>query len=147
MREGLEDLRRAGVRLGLGNFTAYLAEGLECDGAIAEALDTIELALLINLEERNLAPEALRTRGELHLRLAQPELAQHDFCNSIALAQEMGAKIWQLRSTTSLARMLAKQGTHEEARTMLSEIYGWFTDGFDLPDLKEARALLDELGK
>jgi hypothetical protein len=52
-----------------------------------------------------------------------------------------------LRATKSLARLLTKQGHREEARTMLSEIYNWFTEGFDTADLKEAKALLDELNK
>ena len=57
----------------------------------------------------------------------------------------MGAKAWELRAKMSLARLLAKQGRRDEARTMLAEIYGWFTEGFDTADLKEAKALLDEL--
>jgi predicted ATPase len=50
-----------------------------------------------------------------------------------------------LRATTTFARLLAKQGRRDEARTMLAEIYGWFTEGFDLADLEDAKALLDEL--
>ena len=59
----------------------------------------------------------------------------------------MGAKAWELRATTSLARLLAKQGRRDEARAMLAEIYGWFTEGFDTADLKDAKALLDELNE
>jgi predicted ATPase len=55
------------------------------------------------------------------------------------------SKSWELRTTTSFARLLAKQGKREEARTMLADIYGWFTEGFDTADLKDAKALLDEL--
>ena len=57
----------------------------------------------------------------------------------------MGSKAYELRATTSLARLLAKQGKRAEARTMLAEIYGWFTEGFDTADLKDAKALLEEL--
>jgi predicted ATPase len=57
----------------------------------------------------------------------------------------MGAKTFELQATTSLARLLAKQG-RDEARAMLAEIYGWFTEGFDTADLKDAKALLDQLG-
>jgi len=57
----------------------------------------------------------------------------------------MSAKAFELRATTSLARLLDKQGKRDEARGMLSEIYGWFTEGFDTADLKDAKALLDEL--
>jgi predicted ATPase len=75
------------------------------------------------------------------------ELAEADFRESIALAQKMSAKAWELRSTMSLARMLNQQGKRDEARTMLSEIYGWFTEGFDTADMKDAKALLEELAE
>ena len=91
-------------------------------------------------------PETLRLRGELRLKQGQTELAEADFREAIALAQKMGAKAWELRATMSLARLLAKQGRRDEARAMLAEIYGWFTEGFDTADLKDAKALLDELG-
>jgi predicted ATPase len=58
----------------------------------------------------------------------------------------MDAKAWELRATMSLADMLAKRGRRDEARAMLAEIYGLFTEGFDTADLKDAKALLDELG-
>jgi hypothetical protein len=57
----------------------------------------------------------------------------------------MGAKSWELCVNISLARMLGQQGRRDEARTMLAEIYAWFTEGFDTADPKEAKALLDEL--
>jgi predicted ATPase len=57
----------------------------------------------------------------------------------------MGAKAWELRATMSLARLLAKQDRCDEARAMLADIYGWFSEGFDTADLKEAKALLEEL--
>jgi predicted ATPase len=63
------------------------------------------------------------------------------------VASERHAKSYELRATITVARMLAEQGKRDEARTMLAEIYGWFTEGFDTPDLKDAKALLDELGK
>ena len=59
----------------------------------------------------------------------------------------MMAELIKLLTTTSLARLLAKQGRRDEARTMLAEIYGWFTEGFDTADLKDAKALLDELNE
>ena len=65
---------------------------------------------------------------------------------AIEVAREQSAKSWELRATMSLARLLAKQGRREEARTMLADIYNWFTEGFDTADLKDAKALLDELG-
>jgi len=59
----------------------------------------------------------------------------------------MGAKVWELSATISLARLLARQGRRDEARTKLAVIYGWFTEGFDTHDLKDAKALLDELNE
>jgi predicted ATPase len=84
-------------------------------------------------------------RGELRLKLGRSEEAEADFRDAITLARTMGAKSWELRTIMSLARLLASQSRHEEARAMLAEIYGWFTEGFDTADLKDAKALLIEL--
>lgn len=81
----------------------------------------------------------------MRLKRGQTELGEADFREAIALAQKMGAKAWELRATMSLARMLASNGRREKAQDMLREIYNWFTEGFDTADLKEAKALLDEL--
>lgn len=70
-----------------------------------------------------------------------------DFRESISLAQKTSAKAWELRATMSLAGLLANQGRRDAARAMLSEIYNWFTEGLDTADLKDAKALLDELGR
>jgi predicted ATPase len=59
----------------------------------------------------------------------------------------MGEKAWELRATTSLAQLLAKESRCDEARVMLADIYGWFTEGFDTADLKDAKALLDQLSE
>ena len=67
------------------------------------------------------------------------------FRTAIEIARRQSAKSLELRATTSLARLLATQGRRDEARTMLADIYGWFTEGFDTADLKDAKALLDEL--
>jgi predicted ATPase len=72
--------------------------------------------------------------------------AAHCFEDAIELARQQSAKSWELRATNSFARLLAKQGRRNEARTMLAEIYNWFTEGFDTADLKDAKTLLDELG-
>jgi predicted ATPase len=88
----------------------------------------------------------LRVRGELLLRQGDSGLAEADFREAIVLAQKLGAKAWELRATISLARLLRQQGKVEEARQRLSEIYTWFTEGFDTADLRDAKALLEELG-
>ena len=71
--------------------------------------------------------------------------AEASFRDAIALAQRQGARLFELRASTSLARLWRDQGRRKEARALLAPIYGWFTEGFDAPDLKEAKALLDEL--
>jgi predicted ATPase len=73
---------------------------------------------------------------------AEAEASLH---KAIEVARGQSAKSWRLRATTSLARLWQEQGRIDEARQMLAEIYGWFTEGFDRPDLKEAEALLQEL--
>jgi predicted ATPase len=69
------------------------------------------------------------------------------FRTALEIGRERSARSEELRATTSLARLLDKQGNRDEARTMLAEIYGWFTEGFDTADLKDAKALLDELNE
>jgi tetratricopeptide (TPR) repeat protein len=146
IRQGMAGLLESGERIGLTTRTAHLAEAQERNGAIDDALETIEQALEANPDELAYRPEILRIRGLLRLRQAQIKLAEADFRDSISLAQEISAKAWELRTTMSLARLLAKQGDRDQARTMLADIYNWFTEGFDTADLKDAKALLDELG-
>ena len=75
------------------------------------------------------------------------DLAEASFRKAIEIARHQQAKSWELRATTSLSRLLQKQGRKDEARSMLCEIYSWFTGGFDTADLKDAGALLDSLSK
>ena len=72
--------------------------------------------------------------------------AQACFERAIEVARKQDARSWELRATTSLARLLRNSNRRDEARTMLAQIYDWFTEGFDTADLKDAKALLDELG-
>jgi len=71
--------------------------------------------------------------------------AEQSFRTAIEISRKQNARSWELRATTSPERLLAKQGKRDEARAMLAEIYGWFTEGFDTADLKDATALLDRL--
>jgi class 3 adenylate cyclase/predicted ATPase len=91
--------------------------------------------------------EVYRIRGEITL-LGEPqtsEEAERDFLNSLQIATEQQAKGWELRSSTSLARLWQSQGKFKEAHDLLKPVYNWFTEGFDTKDLKEAKALLEEL--
>ncbi len=145
VRQGIVAAVDSGLRLGITNFYLLLAEVQLLDGATKKALEAVEQALQMNPDQREDRPEAQRVRGELHLNLGQPGLGERDFRDAISSAAKMSAKAWELRSAMSLTRFLSATGRSDEARAMLAEIYGWFTEGFDLPDLKDAKALLDEL--
>jgi predicted ATPase/class 3 adenylate cyclase len=114
-------------------------------GQLEEALATVEQAFSAVGEMQIHLPGVLWCRGELHLRRGDETKAAKDFHETIAVARRIGSKAFELRATTSLARLLAKQGKRDEARAMLAEIYNWFTEGFGTADLKDAKALLDEL--
>jgi predicted ATPase len=75
---------------------------------------------------------------------AEAEASLH---NAIEVARHQQAKSWELRATVSLCRLWQQQGRMDEARQMLAAIYSWFTEGFDTPDLQEAKALLEELSR
>ena len=91
--------------------------------------------------------EVPRLKGELVLAQNASDAAEAEQCfrTAIEIAQQRSFKWWELRATTGLARLLRDTNRHDEARAMLAEIYNWFTEGFDTTDLKEAKALLDEL--
>jgi predicted ATPase len=91
--------------------------------------------------------ELLRLKGEL-LLLAGDSTATgaiRCFRDAIEVVCRQSAKSWELRATTSFARLMTHQGSRDEARAMLTDIYNWFTEGFDTPDLKNAKSLLEEL--
>ncbi|MBV8356433.1 MAG: hypothetical protein JO189_00645, partial [Deltaproteobacteria bacterium] len=145
IRRGITELLDTGSRFVLSHCNTLLAVAQQRAGALDDALETAEKALEVTPEVLVYRPETLRVRGQLRLAKGQTELAEADFRDSIELAKSMGAKAWELRAAMSWARLLASQGRADEARTMLAEIYNWFTEGFDTADLKEAKALLDEL--
>jgi predicted ATPase len=91
--------------------------------------------------------EISRIAGEIALKSSQPDTAkaQGYFERALAIARQQQAKSWELRAATSIARLWRDQGRRDEARELLAPVYGWFTEGFDTLDLKEAKALLDEL--
>jgi class 3 adenylate cyclase/tetratricopeptide (TPR) repeat protein len=146
MRRGLAGFAESGDRLFIVDRLTSLAEAQALDGKIDDALATVEEALPSSQREFVFRPNALHLRGELRLKLGQTEPAEADFREAIALAQKMQAKTSELRPTMSLARLLRDTGRRDEARAMLAEIYDWFTEGFDTADLKDAKALLDDLG-
>ena len=147
MLEGFALLRAAGPRL---QYLCLLAKAyIETDrfedglGALTEASVIIEKDVWCDHEA-----EVYRLKGELLLKQNPSDSAEAQSCfrRAIEVAQRQSAKSWELRATTSLARLLAKEGRREGARAMLTDIYNWFTEGFDTGDLKDAKALLDEFG-
>ena len=98
-------------------------------------------------KERWYQAEINRLAGEIALRSPEPDLAKAEeyFERALAVARQQQAKSWELRAAMSLARLWRDQGKVQQARELLAPVYGWFTEGFDTRDLKEAKALLDEL--
>jgi predicted ATPase len=89
------------------------------------------------------AAELYRHKGRLLLRQGHIEVAEEMYRKAMSIAREQEAKLWELRAAASLARLRRDQGRDAEARDLLAPVYGWFTEGFDTPDLKDAKALLD----
>ena len=118
-------------------------------GRAEEALTMLNDAVLRIEEtgEKGAKAEMLRLKGEVLLMHDKSAAAKAESCFRAALevARAQEAKWWELRTSVSLARLLRDTDRRDEARTVLADIYGWFSEGFELPDLKEAKALLDQL--
>jgi predicted ATPase len=125
-----------------------LAEACGEAGRLDDGLSALMEAMAAAVEHgiRQYEAEAYRLKGELLLRqdLSKAAEVQSCFERAIEIAQKQSAKSLELRATMSLARLLNGQGRRDEARSMLAEIYNWFTEGFDTADLKDAEALLDD---
>jgi predicted ATPase/chloramphenicol 3-O-phosphotransferase len=139
----------SGTRLLIPFHLALLAEALALAGKIKEGLATLDDALTKAAAsgERGWDAELHRLRGELTARLPHPDpaKAEDSFRTALAIAREQGTRGYELRAATSLARLWGEQGRPTEARDLLAPLYGWFTEGFETADLKEAKALIDEL--
>jgi len=116
---------------------------------VEDGLAELDQALARSTEsgEKWVDAELHRLRGDLMCRLPRPDpdAAERSFAAALSIAREQGTKGFELRAATSLARFLDKQARRDQARQMLGEIYGWFTEGFDTADLKDAKVLLEEL--
>jgi class 3 adenylate cyclase/tetratricopeptide (TPR) repeat protein len=146
-KEGLSETRRSGYarfsfQLGI------MAEVLHLTGDFPAALDVIEEAIQVAEEtgERRWLPRLLHDKAHsLMAATGGVSAAEDALKNSVLVARQQQARSAELRAATSLARLWRDQGKREEARDLLAPVYGWFTEGFDTLDLKEAKALLDEL--
>ena len=146
LRSGSVAYGATGASPGMDNI-ALLAEGCEIAGQIEEAVSLLDEALQIveRTGERWFAAELNRHKGQLVLRQGHPQAAEELYRKALSIAEEQEAKLWELRAAVSLARLCRDQCRNAEGRDLLAPVYGWFTEGFDTPDLKEAKALLKAL--
>ena len=146
IREGEASLSTSGLVLradpGLAEIQEALATGRPSSDLAAEAM--LRLAEAFG---HSLRAERHRVAGERLLWSSEPDEGETEshFCRALEIAREQEAKMWELRAATSLARLWANQGERQKAHDLLGPMYGWFTEGFDIHDLKDAKALLDEL--
>jgi predicted ATPase len=147
LTEALSDFRAKGMLQSVPFYLMLLAEVLEHKRHRASALERLDeaLHLLETTQERWCQAELYRRKGELLGLEGNLEAAERCLGKALTVARQQSAKIWELRASTSLARLLRDQGKGVEARDLLAPVYGWFTEGFDTLDLKEAKALLDAL--
>jgi predicted ATPase len=149
IRDGLGAAKATGAGVATPLYLTLLAEALALAGKIEEGLATLDDALATAAVSRETGwdAEIHRLRGELTARLPYPDPAKAEasFRTALAIAREQGTRGYELRAATSLARLWREQGRRDEARDLLAPVYGWFTEGFDTRDLKEARAFLDQL--
>jgi len=154
LRQGLAAHQATGEEIVRSHFLALLAEAYEKVGQAEEGLTVLNEALgfVDKTGERFYEAELYRLKGTLTLqsevRGPKSEVereAEECFLKAIEIARRQQAKSLELRAVMSLARLWYQQGKKDEARRMLAQVYGWFTEGFDTADLKEARVLLEEL--
>jgi predicted ATPase len=146
---GIDAYRSAGSTAFMPFWLSYLARAYavvhQFDDArrcISEAMKVIETT-----RERSCEAETHRIAGKIALKLPEPDAAkaQTHFERALLVSRQQQAKSWELRASLSLARLWRDRGKVSEARELLAPVYGWFTEGFDTRDLKEAKGLLDEL--
>ncbi len=154
IQRGIAAFRATGAELYQPYFLALLAEADGKADQVEEALAVLAeaVAVVCKTGEGFYEAELYRLKGELTLRSQVQRLkgnveaeAERCFWQAIKVARKQSGKSLELRATTSLARLLERQGRRDEAHAMLAEIYNWFTEGFDTADLKDAKALLEEL--
>ncbi len=127
----------------LGSLALAHARAGQAEAALhllSEALAAVE-----DMGERMFEAELHRIIGDALLSMQRQGEAEIEFTRALAVARQQQAKSWELRAAMSLARLWRDQGKPQQARELLSPVYGWFTQGFDTLDLKEAKALLGEL--
>jgi predicted ATPase len=147
LRGGLAAYGATGAELWMHHYIALLAGACEIAGQVEKAVALLNDALRMAERTREcwLEAEVSRHKGQLLLRQGHSEAAEELYRKALSIAKEQEARLWELRAAVSLARLCRDQGRRDEAGDLLKPVYGWFTEGFDTPDLKQAKALLDEL--
>jgi predicted ATPase len=142
----LETLHAGQYQLLTTAFQSTLAEGLAMTGRLDQALSKIDET--IGLVGRNgdvfNMPELLRIKGNVLASVADAQQAEECFLHSLELAVRQSAPSWELRTTTSLARLWLQQERRDDARDALAQVYARFNEGFETADLKAAKQILDE---
>ena len=148
---GLAAMRPTGATVYIPTYLSSLARTYADVGRFDDASRTIDEAMTAveTTKERMVEAEINRIGGEVALRLPEPDVAKAAtyFERALAVARQQQARSWELRAAMSMARLWRDQGKPQQARELLAPVYGWFTEGFNTLDLKEAKALLDELAK
>jgi predicted ATPase len=146
LRQGLTALRATGQELSQPPCMVSLAQVMGHAGQVTEGLRLLaEAVTMFEADGRgDMLGEAYRLQGILLLRQAVPDVVQGEAClqQALALARRQHARSWELRAAMSLARLWQQQGKRTAAYDLLAPIYGWFTEGFDTADLRDAKALL-----
>ncbi len=157
MRRGLAMMRGTGTETCLTRLLTRVADACRKVGETEQGLSAVSEAmeLMRRFDERYMEPELNRLKGELLLMRRGSEAgagagvgsgaeaqAEKCFLEALDVSRRQNARSWELRTTISLCRLWIKQGRQEEARALLPAVYGWFTEGFDTPDLQEAREVL-----
>jgi DNA-binding winged helix-turn-helix (wHTH) protein/tetratricopeptide (TPR) repeat protein len=149
IEQGLDVFAQMGFGLGTPSLKASLAEALAASGDIKRAHDVVDEAVAISTRRGELLDrmQALTVKGDLYAAASQDDQAAACFEEAIANAQRQSAKSMELRAALRLVRLQNRKGKNVPALALLSNLYGWFTEGFDRPDLREARALIKGLGE
>jgi len=149
MHQGLAGILATGQALAQSFCLALMAEAAGYTGHVDQGLHLLAEALTAfeASGRRDMLPEAYRLQGELLLRKTLPDAVQAAVCfqQALTLAHQQQAKSWELRAAISLARLWQQQGQRAAAHALLADIHGWFTEGFDTADLREAERLLAAL--
>jgi len=148
LNKAIEIFTETGARVRLPVYFSLMAQACLKAGQFGAGLDALEKGLSQALQnnEHWWDAEIYRLRGELmRMQGANTEAIETEFQRALEIAKDQQAKSLELRAATSLARLLQNTNRENEAKQCLTQVYDWFTEGFDTPDLRSARALIAQL--